>query len=150
MESKSYIFILFGLLSLTLGCSTTKHVPPDPQPVRLPQPFTLNFNTSLKIDLPEEMTKEEGIPSKILGKVKISMTSRAFEANPLRSRYNGQITLQFSNLEQTHTYLDFTSDLNGEYDGKPSECLSLGFKQETGMITLLNEASNSKNKQNTR
>ena len=150
MKSKSHILILLGLFSLTLGCSTTKHVQPDPQPVRLPQPFTLNFNTSLKIDLPEEMTKQEGTPSKILGEVKFSMTSTAFEADPIRSRYTGQITLQFSDLDQTHTYLDFTSDLNGEYDGKPSECLSLGFKQATGMITLLNQASNSINKEKTR
>ncbi len=140
MGSKSHIYILFGLLSLTLGCSTTKHVQPDPQPVRLPQPFTINFNTSLKIDLPEEMTKEEGIPSKILGEVKFSMTSTAFEANPIRSKYSGQITLQFSDLDQTHKYLDFKSDLNGEYDGKPSECLSLGFKQATGMIRMISEA----------
>lgn len=108
--------LLSSILVLSaVGCSSSKPTPvPEP-----PGPSTFRMSALLT-----------GPQFGFDGRLDAQVKSEAISATPLRSRYQGEMTLVVNQGKET--FLDMNTVINGEYDGSPTG----------GMVEALNRFMN--------
>jgi hypothetical protein len=119
------VFASVLALALLSGCASG-----------LPPPTSGAGEATLSMDLPAQFAEGQKIPPRVEGKIDFSFESKAIQADPDRSRFDGKITLVITDPQKTHQYLDFTATLNGEYDGPPNEGWSRAAAQASDLVAL--------------
>lgn len=134
MRSLTTLFVVL-LLALS-GCAT------DPSSRHqaaggVPQPARLSVETTLRIDIPEEVVRDSGVPNKANGHFKLSIEAKAIQADPVRSQFDGEIVLCVTDPNEMTTYIDFATHLEGECDGDPGAGITRAIVQSGRSLGVL-------------
>jgi len=126
------LLVSFLALALLSGCAATES---PKKPECLP-PASGVVDATLSLDVPSEFAERATIPPRVEGKINLTFESRAIQAEPMRSRFDGKITLVITDPQKTRRYVDFAATLSGEYDGPPNEGWARAAAQASDLASL--------------
>jgi hypothetical protein len=125
------LFLLLAGLALIFFSGCASEPPKKPE---LPAPEGASAESTLKYDLPPEFAARAAIPPRVEGKISFAFESKATQADPIRSHFDGKITLVLTDPLKTRQYLDFAATLSGDYDGPPREGWSRAATQAADLV----------------
>jgi hypothetical protein len=126
LRSLSVSFLALAFLS---GCAATQ----------APPPVNGAAEAALSLDVPLEFAEGAAIPPRVEGNLHITFESKAIQAEPMRSRFDGKVTLVLTDPQKTRRYVDFAATLSGEYDGPPNEGWSRAAAQAVDLVSLFRQ-----------
>ena len=102
-----FIIATCALFTCVAGCARTPHTAPTENPASLPGPSTMQVSGLIK-----------SAHFDVDGHIQAQVRSEAIAAEPLRSRYRGEMTLVLN--QGGRTLIDLNTVVEGEYDGSPT------------------------------
>jgi hypothetical protein len=120
------VFVSVLALAFLSGCATTQ----------LPLPANGTLEGTLSLDVPPGFAEGATIPQRLEGRINLTFESKAIQAEPVRSHFDGKVTLVITDAQKTRRYVDFAVTLSGDYDGPPNDGWSRAAAQASDLFGL--------------